>query len=91
MYTIVDKSKNLCYTALKCYTSLPIGVLHVKSIGGFSMFFFNSSAYDRLLGNIDKLMLSNAVTCVSQCTGCMCNCRCSCSGGYVSDFEWEVM
>ena len=55
------------------------------------MFFFNSSAYDRLLGNIDKLMLSNAVTCVSQCTGCMCNCRCSCSGGYVSDFEWEVV
>lgn len=73
MYTIVDKSKNLCYTAFKCYTSLPIGVLHVKSIGGFSMFFFNSSAYDRLLGNIDKLMLSNAVTCCFSMYRRMCN------------------
>lgn len=50
-----------------------------------------SGAYEALLGNIGKDMLSHAVSCIGQCTGCMCSCRCSCSGGYVSDFEWEVI
>lgn len=48
-------------------------------------------AYEALLGNIDKDMLSHAGPCMGHCAGCMCNCRCSCSGGHVSDFEWEVM
>lgn len=50
-----------------------------------------SGAYEALLGNINKDMLSHAVSCMSQCTGCMCNCKCACYGGYVSDFEWEVI
>ena len=51
----------------------------------------SSGSYEALLGNIGKDMLSHAASCIGQCTGCMCSCRCSCSGGYVSDFEWEVM
>ena len=50
-----------------------------------------SGAYEALLGNIGKEALSYAASCIGQCTCCMCNCRCSCSGGYVSDFEWEVI
>lgn len=55
------------------------------------MIHVDSSAYEALLGNIDKDILSHAATCIGQCTGCMCNCRCSCSGGCTSDFEWEVI
>lgn len=51
----------------------------------------DSGAYEALLGNISKDILSHTASCIGQCTGCMCSCRCSCSGGYVSDFEWEVM
>ncbi|SKC59134.1 Cys-rich radical SAM target, FibroRumin family [[Eubacterium] yurii] len=51
----------------------------------------NLSAYEALLGNISKDIISHVASCIGQCTGCMCSCRCSCSGGYVSDFEWEVV
>ena len=61
----------------------------MKGEGGMIKFY--SDAYEALLGNIDKDMLSYAVSRLGQCTGCMCSCRCSCSGGVVSDFEWEVI
>lgn len=54
------------------------------------MFQFNSSSYDAMLGAITKDFLSASLSCIGQCTGCMCSCRCSCSGGFISDFEWEV-
>ncbi|MCC8105314.1 MAG: FibroRumin family radical SAM-modified Cys-rich RiPP [Clostridiales bacterium] len=50
----------------------------------------NNDEYEAMLGSIDVDTYA-AVSCMSQCTGCMCNCRCSCSGGVISDFDWEVM
>lgn len=54
------------------------------------MFYYDLSAYDAMLGEIgsDALVM---LTCIGQCTGCMCNCRCSCSKGVFSDFEWGSM
>lgn len=45
--------------------------------------------YEKLLGTITEQTIEMAVTCISQCTGCMCNCRCSCSGGIIAEVEWE--
>lgn len=45
----------------------------------------------KLLGNIDGKFMFSAISCISQCTGCMCSCRCSCSGGIIADVEWEVL
>lgn len=59
--------------------------------GVLLMIQINSGSYEALLGNISKDMLSQAVSCIGQCTGCTCSCRCSCSGGAVSNFEWEVI
>lgn len=53
------------------------------------MISYNSENYTMLLGNINESMIDSAVSCISQCTGCMCSCRCSCSGGVISEFEWE--
>lgn len=50
---------------------------------------YNVNSYSAMLGNITQATAENATTCISQCTGCMCNCRCSCSGGVIADFEWE--
>lgn len=50
---------------------------------------YNVNAYRAMLGNISEKAIKNADSCISQCTGCMCNCRCSCSGGKIVDFEWE--
>lgn len=51
----------------------------------------DSIAYEVLLGNICKDVLSHDVYYIGQCAGCMCNCRCSCSGGRFSGFNWEVI
>ncbi len=51
---------------------------------------YSSVDYESMLGNIDEQAMESSVSCVSQCTGCMCNCRCSCSGGKIESFEWEV-
>ena len=50
----------------------------------------NTASYSAMNGEIGDDNTS-AKSCISQCSGCMCNCRCSCSGGYVSDVEWEVI
>lgn len=47
--------------------------------------------YELMLGNVDEKAMEAGMSCVSQCTGCMCNCRCSCSGGKYEEFEWEVI
>lgn len=52
---------------------------------------YNRNIYGAMLGNISEKTLKAATSCMSQCTGCMCNCRCSCSGGIIADFEWEVL
>lgn len=52
---------------------------------------YNYESYSAMLGNIHEKMVKSLPTCISQCTGCMCNCRCSCSGGIIVDFEWEVI
>lgn len=52
---------------------------------------YNSSSYSMMLGNISEKTIENAASCISQCTGCMCNCRCSCSGGIIAEVEWEEM
>lgn len=52
---------------------------------------YNRNMYGAMLGNISEKTLKASVSCMSQCTGCMCNCRCSCSGGIIADFEWEVL
>lgn len=65
--------------------------IELKIEGGKSMIQVFGGAYDMMLGNIDKSMMSNAVACIGQCTGCKCNCRCSCSCANIaiSSFEWE--
>lgn len=50
---------------------------------------YNVNAYGFMYGNISEKTIEHAATCISQCTGCMCNCRCSCSGGIIAEFEWE--
>lgn len=55
------------------------------------MISYDTTAYSVMLGSINENIFSSSATCISQCTGCMCNCRCSCSGGIISDFEWEVI
>lgn len=52
---------------------------------------YNASSYSIMLGNISKNTIQSAASCISQCTGCMCNCRCSCSGGIIANVEWEAM
>lgn len=52
---------------------------------------YEKNAYDAMFGNITEKTIEMAATCISQCTGCMCNCRCSCSGGVIADVDWEVM
>lgn len=55
------------------------------------MLSYNQNTYETLLGNISEKAIMATASCMSQCTGCMCNCRCSCSGGIIADFEWEVI
>ena len=55
------------------------------------MLYYNGTSYGAMLGNINEKMMKSSASCISQCTGCMCNCRCSCSGGKMTDFEWEVI
>lgn len=52
---------------------------------------YNCATYSAMLGNINEKMMKSSASCISQCTGCMCNCRCLCSGGIIADFEWEVI
>lgn len=52
---------------------------------------YNVDSYEKMLGNINEKTIANAASCISQCTGCMCNCRCSCSGGIIADVDWEEM
>lgn len=52
---------------------------------------YSENVYDEILGNITVETMKLAASCISQCTGCMCNCRCSCSGGIIAEVEWEVM
>lgn len=52
---------------------------------------YNKNFYDIMFGNIDEELQQAADICMSSCRGCMCNCKCTCSGGYVEDFEWEVL
>lgn len=55
------------------------------------MISYNVDSYGKMLGNITEKTMRSAASCISQCTGCMCNCRCSCSGGIIADVDWEEM
>lgn len=48
---------------------------------------YGSVDYKLMLGNINDEVMEASVSCVAQCTGCMCNCRCSCSGGKYETYE----
>lgn len=52
---------------------------------------YNVNSYGKMFGNITEKTIVNSASCISQCTGCMCNCRCSCSGGIIADVDWEEM
>lgn len=54
---------------------------------------YNVDSYGKMLGNITEKTIASppSCSCISQCTGCMCNCRCSCSGGIIADVDWEEM
>lgn len=56
-----------------------------------TMINYNVDSYGKMLGNITEKTIQSAASCMSQCTGCMCNCRCSCSGGIIADVDWEEM
>lgn len=53
------------------------------------MLSYNLNSYEQLFGKITNETILNIASCMSQCTGCMCNCRCSCSGGFESNIDWE--
>lgn len=65
-------------------------VYHITQ-GGNSVISYNVDSYGKMLGNITEKTAASAPSCISQCTGCMCNCRCSCSGGIIADVDWEEM